>query len=275
MSRKRKKTTEGTMSDFVQGRLSPGDALRFLDAIEHDPDASVDLDLHVEMLNLAHSEDARVFQERERFPLADGGSRIRTRTLWEHIVGGRRALVPVGVLLGVILAGVAFLTLSSNAANPFGDLAEIGDPAASFRMRGAGDADLLDASSRLMEGEAGEAALRFERYLRMYPTSEWVPWVEYAAGLSHLVNARRSVLGFGVRYDSDEVRHGLEHLDRVLESPSVSELKEDAHWYRAKGSLMLGDARSAEAHLELLLASPGSRTEPARALLSEIRAHHQ
>jgi hypothetical protein len=273
MSRKRKKATEATMSDFVQGRLSPGEALRFLDTIEQDPDVSTDLDLHVEMLNLAHSGDVGVF--RERNPLADGGVRERAGTWWEFLLKGRRVLVPVGILLGVVLAGVAFLTLSSNAANPFGDLAEIGDAAASFRMRGGGDADLVDASSHLMAGDAGEAARQFERYLRMYPSSEWAPWVEYAAGLSHLVNARRSLLGIGVRYDPDEVRHGLEHLDRVLESSSVSELKEDAHWYRAKGSLMLGDARSAETHLKLLLAAPGSRTEAARTFLSDLHVHHQ
>jgi hypothetical protein len=263
------------MSDFVLGRLSPGDALRFLDTIEHDPEASADLDLHVEMLNLAHSGDAHVFEERERIPLAGGGIRLRVESLWEHIMKRRRILAPVGILLGVILAGAVFLTLWSKAGNPYSDLAELSDPAASFRMRGGGDADLLDATTRLTEGDAGEAARRFERYLRMYPSSEWTPWVEYAAGLSHLMNARRSLLGLGVRYDSDEVRRGLEHLDRVLESPSVAELKSDAHWYRAKASLMLGDARSAETHLELLLAAPGSRAGAARAILSELHARQQ
>ena len=262
------------MSDFVQGKLLPEDALLFLDAIEQDPDASADLDLHVGVLNIARSEDAKMFRDRRETSGRVGARGVSGSFLWGWLLEGRRFLVPVGILLVALLAGFGLIRLSSTAANPFGDLADLGDPGASFRMRGSGDADLADAATWLTNGDPGEAARRFERYLRMYPSSEWVPWVEYAAGLSRLAKARRAFLGIRVRYEADEVERGLDHLDRVLANANYPELIEDALWYRAKGSLMLGDARNAEAYLARILASQGSRSQAARKLLSDLHSLH-
>jgi len=262
------------MSDFVQGKLLPEDALLFLDAIEQDPDASADLDLHVGVLNIARSEDAKMFRDRRETSGRVGARGVSGSFLWGWLLEGRRFLVPVGILLVALLAGFGLIRLSSTAANPFGDLADLGDPGASFRMRGSGDADLADAATWLTNGDPGEAARRFERYLRMYPSSEWVPWVEYAAGLSRLAEARRAFLGIRVRYEADEVERGLDHLDRVLANANYPELIEDALWYRAKGSLMLGDARNAEAYLARILASQGSRSQAARKLLSDLHSLH-
>ena len=262
------------MSDFVQGRLRPEDALLFLDAIEQDPDASADLDLHVEVLNIARSEDAEVFRVRPEMPRAAGVKGVSGGSWWGWLLEGRRVFVPAGILLAALLVGFAFIAFGPTATNPFGDLADLGDPGASFRMRGWGDADLADAATWLTNGDPGEAARRFERYLRMYPSSEWVPWVEYAAGVSRLAEARRAFLGIRVRYEVDEVRRGLDHLDRVLAHAGVPDLMEDALWYRAKGSLMLGDARNAEVYLTRILASQGSRSPAAQKLLSDLHSLH-
>ncbi len=259
------------MADLVHGRLAPQDALLVLDAVERDRDLSVDLDLHVELLNLAKSDAGAEFRD---LPVASQEVTEWRRGRWWEILGGRRVLVPAGILLGVVLAGFALISIISRAANPYGDLADLGDPTASFRTRGGSDADLVDASTRYMDGDASEAAERFERYLRMYPSSEWVPWVEYAAGLSRLSGARRTVLGIGSWYDSGEVQRGVEHLDRILGKTAVPELMEDALWYRAKGSLMLGDAGSAEANLARVITLQGSRQPAAQKLLSDLRSRH-
>ncbi len=274
MNRAQKKAIKSKMADFVRGKLAPHEALDVIDAVERDRELSADLDLHVELQNFARSDDAL---EAADFPeVSSTAARVPRfpRSWWEQVFGGRRLLVPAGSLL-LIVAGVAVFTLLQRAANPYSDLADLGDPAASFRMRGASEAELADASNRFLEGDARESAYRFERYLRMYPSSEWAPWVEYAAGISRLAGAREKVFGIGVRYDEKEVRGGLEHLDRVLAGPAVPELVEDALWYRAKGFLMLGDAGSAEAQLNQILALQGSRQVVARKLLSDLQSLHR
>lgn len=272
MNRTQKKAVRERMVDFVRGRLDPTDALEVLDAVEQDPGLSRELDVHVELQNLARSGAASEFLE---VPLVtEGHGPVVSESWWGWVPRGRRLLVPVGVLLGVVVVGVISMIILSKSSNPYMGLAELGDIGASFRMRGGSDAELVDASTRLMEGDAREAANRFERFLRMYPSSEWVPWVEYAAGLSRLANARTAVLGFGTGYDPAEVKRGMEHLDRVLQGSAVRELTEDALWYSAKGSLMLGDASGAEICLNRILSMQGSRQAAARELLSDLHSLH-
>lgn len=272
MNRTQKKAVKEQLADFVHGKLDPREALEVLDAVEQDPGLSKDLDVHVELQNLARSGAASEFLEIP--PTTEGSRRVVSEPRWGWIPRGRRLLIPVSVLLGVFCVGVVSLMIVSKSSNPYLDLADLGDIGESFRMRGGSDAELVDASTRLMEGDAREAATRFERFLRMYPSSEWVPWVEYAAGLSRLSNARTAVLGIGVRYDTGEVRRGVEHLDRVLEGSAVLELVEDALWYRVKGSLMLGDAGGAEAGLNRIISMRGSRQAAAQELLSELHSLH-
>lgn len=275
MTRTQKKVAGERMADFVRGELAPQDALNVLDAVEQDRDLSRDLDLHVELLNLARSGAAPDLLENPAASLTLRQASSLSGSWWERLLRDRRVMVPAGALLGLAVVGFVVLTILSKGANPYGDLADLGDPGSSFRMRGGSDAELVDATARLVEGDAGEAANRFERFLRMYPASEWVPWVEYAAGLSRLSNARTAVFGVVVRCDAGEVRRGLEHLDRVLGGVTVPELIEDALWYRAKGSLMLGDAASAEANLTRILGLQGSRQPAARKLLTDLHSLHQ
>ncbi len=272
MNRTDRKAIRERMVDFVRGKLDPRDALEVLDAVEQDPGLSKDLDVHVELQNLARSGAASELLDISPETLRPASA--APGPWWGWLLRGRPGLVPAGIFLGIVIVGAVFLAIYSRSSSPYANLADLGDVSASFRMRGGSDAELLDASTRLMEGDSREAANRFERFLRMYPSSEWAPWVEYAAGLSRLSNARTTVLGIRVRYDAGEVGRGLEHLDRVLEMSAVRELMEDALWYRAKGSLMLGDAAGAEAALNRILSMQGSRQAAARELLSNLQSLH-
>lgn len=274
MNRTQRKVVEGQMADFVRGRLDPKEALRVLEAVEQDSQLSDDLNIHIELQNLARSDDGAGILGSLEGVVESRPVPAMTESWWDRLHKGRRLLVPAVISLAMVLAGVATLIFLAKPSNPYVDLADLGDIAASFRMRGGSDAELLDASNRLMEGDAREAANRFERFLRMYPVSEWRPWVEYAAGLSRLSGARTAFFGIGVRYDPAEVKIGLDHLDRVLEGSSARELVEDALWYRVKGSLMLEDAAGAESGLNRILSMQGSRQAAARKLLSDLRSLH-
>jgi hypothetical protein len=260
------------MSDFVHGRLHPEEALRFLDAIEQDPEASADLDLHVEVLNIANSADAQAFRVRRKVNWTRVTRSVSRASFRSWFFMDRRVLVPVGILLAGIALGLALILSSLASSNQFSHLADLGDLGSSFRMRGLGNADLSDAAAWLVNGQPGEAARRFERYLRMQPSGEWTPWVEYAAGLSRLAEARQVFLGIHISYNADLVKKGLDHMDRVLLIVDNPELEEDALWFRGKGYLMLGDPGSAIHCLTEIQALHRTRSEAARKLLSDLHS---
>jgi tetratricopeptide (TPR) repeat protein len=272
MDNQSKAISDGEMSDFVHGRLQPEQALHLLDLIEQDQEASANLDLQVEILNTADSADAEAFRAKTRLMRArlEQGTSDASWLRWHLIT--RPVLVPTFILVAGVVLGFTVITSILAESDPLGDLAELDDLSSSFRLRGPSSSDLAEAANWLVNGEPEEAARRFERHLNMYPSEEWIPWVEYAAGLSRLAEARRSFLGVRVSYNADRVKRGLDHLEHVLANAENPELKEDALWYKAKGYLMLGDAQNSTVCLSQVRALQGSRSEAARGLLSRLKS---
>jgi hypothetical protein len=263
------------LSDLVNGTLTPEEALRLMDEVERNPEVSRQLDFQVELLNLARSPGEEVFRI-SRAPESAIGRILRgIVSNLGLVLATRRTFAAVGVCLAFVLVGAAVLTIRSVEANPYARLAEVRGADLPFRARSESDVDLVAATELVADRDYGAAAQRFERFLRMYPTGESVPWVEYAAGVVRLAAARKSVWGFVQSYDSKEVDAGIQHLQRVVDGRTVPALREDALWYQAKGYLMLGRVTDAEQTLQRLVLLGGGRSSAATSMLGEIQRIHQ
>lgn len=261
--------TESRLSDLVNGQLSPEEALRVLEEVERSPELSRDLDLHVELLNLASSPTGNPFSE----PL-ERGSAVRAflgslAGKVGSIVPGRR-LAPVLLLGACLLVGAGLLTIRLVVAGPYVAIAEVREPEIPIRVRSESDADLVAAAEYFSAREYVPAAERLERFLRMYPESESAPWVEYAAGVARLAGARKPAWIVLSCFDESQVEAGLGHLNSVIGRHDSPILRLDALWYQAKGLLMVGRVEEARRSLHDLAASGGSRGVAARDMLAEL-----
>jgi hypothetical protein len=263
------------ISDLVNGMLTREEALRLMEEVERDPEVSQQLDIQVELLNLARSPGESVFRSSAAQESVFGRFLRAITARLGVVLAARRSLVVVGVAVAFVLVGAGVLTIRSVAANPYARLAEVRETDLPFRARSESDADLVAATELVAVQDYAAAAQRFERFLRMYPTDESALWVEYAAGVIRLAAARKSVLGVIETFDAREVDAGLQHLQRVGDRSSVPALQENALWYQAKGYLMLGKGTEAERTLHRLVSLGGSRNSPAASLLGEIQRIHQ
>jgi len=268
--------TDDRLSSLVNGQLSPEEALRVLDEVERDEEVSHDLDLHVELLNLARSSRENPFDtsSTDESALRRGGHYF-ARWLGSLFVG-HRSLVPVGIAVACFLGVGALLTFRLVEASPYAGLAEIREPEIPIRVRSESDADLAVAAELLTAKKYVDAARRLERFLRMYPGNESVPWVEYAAGLARLAGARKTTWWIIVHFEKPEVETGLRHLQSVVEGRDIPGLREDALWYQAKGFLMIGNLEDAEQNLRRLVSLGSGRSVAAEQMLVDLRnLHHR
>jgi hypothetical protein len=265
--------TESRLSDLVNGHLSPEEALRVLEEAERNPEVSRDLDLQVELLNLAGS----TFGNLSSGEMESGSAR------WTFLdsLAGRVGLLVVGrrlaplVLVGVcLLAGAGLLIVRSVAAGPYAAIAEIREPEIPIRVRAESGADLVAAAEYFSVREYIPAAERLERFLRMYPESESAPWVEYAAGVARLAGARKSTWIVLTCFDELQVEAGLRHLSSVLGRNDSPVLRSDALWYQAKGFLMVGRVEEARRSLQAITAQEGTRSGAAQQMLAELDDIH-
>lgn len=258
-----------TLIDFAHGRLSPDESLELLSRMEHDPRASERLDLIVDLMNEASDPASPLFEMRvpERDSIFRRIGRSVVDTLRTHPI-----LAP-SAGFGALAAAVGIVVLVNVfTVNKLEELAGIDRTAFVWNSRGSDNSDLAGAYFFFTNGEYERSLGLLDRYLREYPGGELTPYVHYTSGAVALLSSRRSLLTIIHIRNSARVKEGLDQLSLALSQTSNQRLKEEARFLRAKGFLMLGDARGAIAELDSLRALDGPREEEAMQMIERIHA---
>jgi hypothetical protein len=263
-----KKIPDYSIADLALGKLPPEEALRMLEAIERDPEASKELDIQAELVNLASSEGKEIFEPARSLRPS------LLQKMWSEGVAFRTfprgLLVPLGALATVAVLWVGLSVVSSLTRPPYDGLAQIARSDLEFRTRGDMRDELALVPALCSEGRFDDVVRLSERFVRAYPASDLAGFAHYSAGLGYLASARRSTLGFFPSYDRARVEKALNHLTWVAGDTTRNPLAEDALWLKAKGFLMVEDTGAARAALSRLLAMDGRRGEEVRELIRGI-----
>ncbi len=256
------------LSDLALGKLPPDEALRLMEELESNAEASRELDRLIALTNFAAEHGAEIQAERAR---AHAGGMLEKVRDW---VGTqfREPAIRYGftAMLVVALGGGAVVT-SRYVAGPYEDLARITNEVPDYTVRGPGDQDLAIASELIAHGDYAGSVRLCERYLRIHPDGESVSNASYVAGVASLLAARHTVLSLFPSYDRDQAKKGIEFLTRAADLSPSRRLREDALWVRAKGFLMLRMPAEAGNDLNSVIELHGPRSEEASALLLKIR----
>jgi len=257
------------LSDLALGHLTPEESLRLLDRIEGDPDASEELDLYIEMVNLAEARGDEIFGARPDRVGGDGVfSGVReSAPAWVQSLRPAYVLRVAAVLLipVLMLVGADWMLTSSYA-----ELARVERPEFNVMVR-AGEQEDIDLAYRLLDAGQHEEALRLlERFARAFPESEIIDYVHYSAGAVYLLTAQRSFLSLFLSYDRERTVSGMGHLRQAIDHSSNMRLIEESHWLRAKGYLMLQSPEEAREELQLVIGLDGGRKKDATRLFHEV-----
>ena len=253
------------ISDLVLGRLSPEDSLRLLEEIERDPEASQELEARARLLAHVKGGGEVLFAGRD---FARGRSiATKARRRWLSQPAGGYALAAAVVVLIVLLPTASYLT-----RGPFVEMARVDRPQYEAVLRSEGDSDIDLAVRMLRGGHLKESLLLLERFCRAYPENSLREYAHYLAGAIYLSDARESLAGMFVTYDSVRVHAGLFHLEEALRFSGNPRLTEESHWLRAKGYLMLERPAEALSALEIVLRLKGLRSADAADLTKKIQS---
>jgi hypothetical protein len=262
-------SSEFSLTDLALGRLPPEEALKLFEEAESTPEILEGLDLHIAIADLAVSEHNRLFEEGNRRKVFNG-YRWMSGVLRDRIRASEPTIVYAMVLLTIALSASAILIWRGLQFEPQYWFASVTPPEVQFRTRALVGRDLVPAATMYSHGRFLEGVWWLERYLREHPAGELSGYVRYSAALGCLVEARISVLGLFPRYDTALARRGVGHLTAVILDSSLVGLEDEARYYRAKGTLMLGDVVGAKRDLELVVARRGTIADPAKILLGEL-----
>jgi len=251
------------LTDLVLGKLSPEESLRMLREIEHDPQASQELEARTRLL--AHVREGGEALFAGRNAVAGTSPLAQARRWWASCPVAGYAIGAAVVLLIALVPVVNVLT-----KGPLVDLARVGYPQYEAVLRSAGDSDIGLAVRMLRGGHPQESLLLLERFCRAYPENDMREYAHYLAGAIYLSDAQESLLGMFVSYDLSRVRAGMTHLGEALRFSGNPRLTEESHWLRAKGFLMLERPAEALAELETVRRLDGARANDAAQLMGKI-----
>lgn len=95
----------------------------------------------------------------------------------------------------------------------------------------------------------------------------------YVLGITYLKTSESDFLGAFKSFDSDKVHRAIESLESSIEknnSGYFNNLKLDAHYYIARGYLMLDEVNTAENHLNIVVDKRGRFYKKAEELLNSL-----
>ncbi len=263
-----KRIPDYSIADLALGKLPPEEALRLLEAVERDPEASKELDIQAELVNLVSTEGKEIFEParslRPSFvqKMWSEGPTFRTFP--------RGLSVPLGALATAAVLWVGLSVVSSLTRPPYDGLAQIARSDLEFKTRGDMRDELALVPALCSEGRFDDVIRISERFVRAYPASDLAGFAHYSAGLGYLASARRSALGLFPSYEKTRVEKALNHLTWVAGDTTRNPLAEDALWLKAKGFLMVADTEAARTALSRLLAMNGRRREESQELIRRI-----
>jgi tetratricopeptide (TPR) repeat protein len=256
--------------DFAAGRLSREESLALLDQIEHDPQASQDLDLIASMMEIIDKDGKELFKSRPEV-FSSFFSRLKA-----IISSAALKLRSHPVLSGAVAFAAVFvaLMLMLPPSSPYGNLASLNDFDLGATVRGVGLEEFNVGFDLYHRGNYEESIRLFERYIRAFPKSRLVEYAHYSAGAAYLRWSEWRFFSLFVGFNQARVHQGMWHLHQVVQSSRNSRLLEDAHWLLAKGELMLADMQGAADELRIVVGMKGSRHDEADELLRTLLSLH-
>ena len=265
--RMKKNTDRGVLGDFALGRLSPEESLKLLDEIENDPEASRQLELVTELMNVVDSHGAEVFEG--RIPVG------MVSTRWSNLGAGlmrffKARKFAMATVTGALCVAAASVVIVSHLTSPgYFALAKVDGADYITRVRGLDD--FADAHALLDAGETELAIKSLERYTRAFPDGPRVDYAHYLAGAALLISAHRGFLTLFPSFDHERVVAAMRHLELAAHRSANPRVKEESHWLIAKAHLMLEKPDDAIAQLQLVITLDGVRKTGASALLEDLQ----
>lgn len=257
--------------DFAGGRLSREESLALLDRIEHDKQASQDLDLVASMMDVVAKEGDALSTERAvgQKPLL-----ARIRSYVSSILPEFRSHPVLSGSAAFALALAALMILLP-PSSPYGSLASLHDFDFAATIRGVGPVEFEVAFDQYREGNYEESARLFERYTRAFPHSTLLEYAHYSAGAAYLRWSEWRLASLYVGFNRERVLKGMDHLQEVIRSSSDQRLLEDTRWLLAKANLMLLQTEPAVAELRIIVQMGGSRSADAAGLIQAVQRVQQ
>lgn len=259
------------LADLALGKLPPEEALRLFEEAERNPRVLENLDLHIALADLAASEKGGVFQERGRREKSKVWNGLRD--IWGHRTGiaEPRLVYAFGLLCFAVLVSTVLIWRGFQV-EPYHLLASVSESEVEFRTRSLVGKDLAPAVTLFSSERFEEGVQYLERYLQEHPGSELSAYLHYSAGLGCLIAAKSTLLGLYVNYDTLLVRRSFNHFTLALSDSSGYGLEDEARFYRAKASLILGDVNWARRDLQRVVSGCGTLSDGARSLLKGVSA---
>ena len=261
------KVNHSKLVDLASGRLPAEEVLEILDKLEHDPEASEELDLIVALMDVSKAEGANIFE--------GAGYRVpETHPRWRQVLEGTiegmgRKKIAFGLAGAAVLIAGLFLS-SSITTSKYLELAEQAKPEFDIPLRGPAAEDFTQARQLFVEGKYDESIRTMERHIRAFPQGDLVDFAHYVAGATYLASSRKSYLTLFPSFDADRVRQGMSHLELAITTSTNIRVIEDARWLRAAGYLMLGRPQEAVDELHAVASLNGVKKEEALRLASRI-----
>jgi tetratricopeptide (TPR) repeat protein len=263
----RKKIPIDRIVDFASGQLSREESLALLNEIEHDQQASQDLDLIASMMDVVETEGDNLFAEKTAKPesvfsrLRSFGSSLLPKLRAHPVLSGAAAFAAVLAAIMVMLP----------QSSPYGTMASVRDYDFGATVRGVELEDFNAAFDLYREGEYEESIKLFERYIRAFPRSKLLEYAHYSAGAAYLRWSEWRFSSLFIGFDRGRVQKGIEHLQEVVRVSGNGRLLEDVHWLLAKGSLMISNPGLAMDELHIVVQMGGSRRDEAAEMIQELQ----
>jgi hypothetical protein len=263
------KIQTGTIVDFAHGRLTPEESLGLLNSIEDDPRASEELDLVVDLMNEAADPQSKLFAapvfRQEPFFV---------RTL-RAIAGGFRThpfLYPAGAFGSLAAALLVVISTNMLSTGKLDELTNIDRTAFTWNARGTDNSDIAGAYFCFTNGDYAKSLTLLDRYLRLEPRGDLVPYVHYTAGAVSLIASKQSYLTIFQTHNGTRVSEALQHLSLAIGQTSNRRLLEESRLLRAKAYLLLQRPYDAIADLDTVRSLSGPRSEEAMQMIERIHA---
>jgi hypothetical protein len=258
-----------TIVDFAHGRLTPEESLGLLKSIEEDPGASEELDLVVDLMNAASDPQSSLFAapaiRQKLFP-------VRALRTFIESFSRQPLLYPAGAF-GCLAAALA-LVIGVNllSSDKLDELTGIDRTAFTWNARGTDNSDIAGAYFCFTNGEYAKSLTLLDRYLRLEPHGDFVPYVHYTAGAVGLIASRQSYLTLFQSHNGTRVAEALQHLSLAIGQTTNRRLLEESRFLRAKAYLMLHRPDEAIAELDTVRSLSGPRSEEAVQMIERIHA---
>ena len=222
-------------------------------------------------LNEEYSEVDFFIADKFKAQPEEGREEIRASYIQSRI---RRA--PVYAFASIIIIGFVYLSmlLISDLTTPdIYNLASVSDKSEYYVTRGRAT-DEFQESLKALEDNNFDLAIEFlESDIKNNPEDETIFYSHYIIGLAYLEKADNSFIGLFRSYNEGDADRGFKNLQFCIEkntSGKYPDITYNAYFYSAKASLMLGDTKTAEEYLRIVIDEKGSKMDEAQNLLNEL-----